>query len=183
MSKLGFAEELIKIIMLCVRSVTLKVFINYKDSEIFTSERGLRQRDPLLLYLFLFYTEGLSNLISKYEGERKIQELKVCINSPISYLISFLQMIALSSSKQTNKTINILKKFLKCTREPQVKKINFEKLMLFFSPSCLDKIKSNIKNHFQINKEALNEKYLDLPTMIGKSKNSTFKAIKDRIWK
>lgn len=35
----------------------------------------------------------------------------------------------------------------------------------------------------QINSQAYNEKYLGLPTMLGRSKNATFKTIKDKIWK
>jgi hypothetical protein len=53
MIKLGFAEQWANLIMRCVETVTLSVRVNGQYSEYFKPSRGIRQGDPISLYLFL----------------------------------------------------------------------------------------------------------------------------------
>ncbi|KAK5839724.1 hypothetical protein PVK06_008556 [Gossypium arboreum] len=63
MKKMGFVEKWIAKIMECVRSVTYTVKCNNILFDIFILERGLRQGDPLSLYLFLFFMEAFSRML------------------------------------------------------------------------------------------------------------------------
>ncbi|KAA3460385.1 reverse transcriptase [Gossypium australe] len=70
MRRMGFCEEWTSFIMRCITSVSYTVVTNGKNREEFRPTRGLRQGDPLSLYLFLICAEGFSRLIelAKREG-------------------------------------------------------------------------------------------------------------------
>jgi hypothetical protein len=69
MRRLGFAEEWVKLIMMCVTTVSYKIRINGDYTESILATRGLRQDDPLLPYLFIMCTEGFSALMENAERE------------------------------------------------------------------------------------------------------------------
>lgn len=48
----------------------------------FKPTRGLRQGDPLSLYLFLICGEGLSTLMRMARKEKRIEGVKVCRRGP-----------------------------------------------------------------------------------------------------
>ncbi|KAH1032403.1 hypothetical protein J1N35_044577 [Gossypium stocksii] len=70
MSRLGFCQEWIILIMRCVCSVTFTVGINDGISEVFSPSTGLRKGDPLSPYLFLICAEGLSTLLNEEKQKR-----------------------------------------------------------------------------------------------------------------
>jgi hypothetical protein len=43
--------------------------------------------------------------------------------------------------------------------------------------------RESIKNELDVHKETLNEKYLGMPSDVGKSKSGAFKYLKDKVWK
>ncbi|KAE8715779.1 hypothetical protein F3Y22_tig00110160pilonHSYRG00490 [Hibiscus syriacus] len=57
MLKLGFCEPWIGIVMSCITTVSYSVVANGCTSDYFTPSRGLRQGDPISLYLFLLCGE------------------------------------------------------------------------------------------------------------------------------
>ena len=65
MTKLGFHEDWIRLVMRCVSSVTYAVRINGHPWGQIVPTRGLHQGNPLSLYLFLICAEGLSALLHK----------------------------------------------------------------------------------------------------------------------
>ena len=60
-------------------------------------------------------------------------------------------------------------------------RINHEKSSIFSSKRCPDTLKDSIKNALLVHKETLNERYLGMPTDVGRSKNGTFKYLRDRV--
>ena len=67
MFKMGFHVKWIAIMIRCVSSVFYSIKINGRPRSHITLTRGLRQGDPLSLYLFLICAESLSTLLKKSE--------------------------------------------------------------------------------------------------------------------
>lgn len=88
LSKLGFHDWWVKLILQCVTSVSYSV--THENSEmgpIFPS-RGLKQGDPLLPCLFILYPKGLSALINRCESQSLIHGIKKSRQAPsISHLL------------------------------------------------------------------------------------------------
>ena len=82
MTKMGFDNKWIKLIMSCINSVSYYVLINGMAHECITPTRGLRQGDPLSPYMFLLCIEGLMALIVEVERRRKILGISICRGSP-----------------------------------------------------------------------------------------------------
>jgi hypothetical protein len=59
--------------------------------------------------------------------------------------------------------------------------VNKEKSVIFYSNNCQFEDKEAIHNSLQINVEALGEKYLGLPTTVGKVSDGVFNYIPGRI--
>lgn len=61
-------------------------------------------------------------------------------------------------------------------------RMNLEKSSVFFSKGVSNDDRRDVKNALNVQSEALNERYLGLPTDVGRSKNGVFKYLKDRVW-
>ena len=56
-------------------------------------------------------------------------------------------------------------------------------MALFFSKNTSDEIKEEIKNRFEAQVIRQHEKYLGLPSLVGKNKRNTFNDVKEKISK
>jgi hypothetical protein len=65
--------------MKCLSSITYFVFVNGAPFCNIIPSRGLRQGDPLSLYLFLLVAEGLSYLLVKAENEGKVTGVPIIV--------------------------------------------------------------------------------------------------------
>lgn len=61
------------------------------------------------------------------------------------------------------------------------KLVNKSKSVIFFSANCVHEVKQEVHGGLQIPTEALGEKYLGLPTVVGKSSDGTFDHVGNRI--
>ena len=65
MKKMGFDEAWVKLMMECISSAIYSMLINGEPHGNIVPTRGLRQGDPLSLYLFLLCIEGFHGLLRK----------------------------------------------------------------------------------------------------------------------
>ena len=75
MRKIGFCEQWIGLIMVCVKIVTYSILVNGEPKGLIHPSRGLRQGDPLFHFLFLLCTEGIHGLIKKMMRSKKVTML------------------------------------------------------------------------------------------------------------
>ena len=65
MEKLGFASQWIELVAMCIKLVSYKVIHNDLELGPIIPGQGLHQGCPLLLYLFILYSKGLTSLIHR----------------------------------------------------------------------------------------------------------------------
>lgn len=60
----NFPMDLSKLIMFCISASSISFLINGNTTPPFNPTRGIRERDPMSPYLFIFYMELLSRKIN-----------------------------------------------------------------------------------------------------------------------
>ena len=64
MKKMGFGEQWIKLMMVCVKTITYSILVNGEPKGLINPTRGIRLGDPFSPFLFLLCTKGLHGLTS-----------------------------------------------------------------------------------------------------------------------
>ncbi|KAL0340132.1 UNVERIFIED_CONTAM: putative mitochondrial protein [Sesamum radiatum] len=182
MVKLDFPPSSIRLIMLCISSVSFSFMLSGKQFGSLIPERGLRQGDPLSPYLFLLCTEAFSSLIQLAEREGRIQGVFVCQAAPsISHLLfaDDTLIFCRASAESTQAVLDTLEVYQKASGQ----EINFAKSSVAFSKSTREDLCSSIVTALTIRRENKMELYLGLPSKVARSKKELFSTIRDRIWK
>jgi hypothetical protein len=180
MRKLGFAEGWISLMMACVRSARYQVRFNSEETEVFNPSRGLRQGDPLSPYLFLLCAEGLSSLLLYEEEVGGIDGVRVCRNAPsVSHLLFADDSLILMKADTTNATSlqQVLDTY--CANSGQL--VSLAKSSIFFSPNTNVLARAEICQTLHIDTEAISDKYLGLPTIVGADISDCFLHFVERI--
>ena len=180
MLKLGFAEAFVDRIMRCVTSVSFSVRVNGKLTYIFNPSRGIRQGDPISPYLFLLCAEGFSCLLKSIGPVHLSRGIRVGVHAPwISHLLFADDCIIFSEASQRG--ADRLQDILDVYSRGSGQMVNRDKSAVFFSANCTDQMKDEVRGTLHIEKEALAEKYLGLPTALGKSTKEAFEYMPGRL--
>ncbi|KAA3452465.1 reverse transcriptase [Gossypium australe] len=179
MEKMGFDKGWVHMVLKCVSSVSYSVIINGLASESFCPHRGLRQGDPLSPFLFLFCGEGLSSLMRLEKAENIIKGVKASRNGPtISYLLFTDDCILFVEA--TERDAISLKQILMEYERNLGQCVNFDKSTVFFSTITQEREKMAISQVLVVRRSNDIERYLGLPSMVGKRKRASFQNLKDR---
>lgn len=181
MLRLGFHEAFVSLIMMrCVTSVSFSVRVNRSLSECFRPTRGLRHADPISPYLFLVCAEGFSCLLKSVGPVHLSRGVRLGIHAPrISHLLFADDCIIFSEA--SHRGVTRLQEILDIYSRGSGQQINRDKSAVFFSRNCSDEMKNEVRQVLQIDKEALAEKYLGLPTAVGRSTREAFEFMLARI--
>ena len=76
--KIGFPAMWIERVMSGVTTPSFSILVNGKSYGMIHPSQGIRQGDPLSLYLFLLCVEGFTTLLAKAELEGRIRGVSVC---------------------------------------------------------------------------------------------------------
>jgi hypothetical protein len=181
MVKIGFNNKWIHWISMCVESVDYSVIVNNEPVGPVIPGRGLRQGDPLSPYLFIICAEGLSSLIQDAEQRQVISGTRICRTAPaVSHLLfaddCFLFFKANESEAQAMKDI------LSTYESASGQAISLPKSEIFCSRNVPEPLRNNLAAILGVQAVLGTGKYLGLPSLIGRNRNSTFAYIKDRVW-
>lgn len=178
LQRVGFSQGWIDMIMRCVKTARFSVKLNGGFSHSFVPSRGLRQGDPLSPYLFLFCVEGFSALLKKAQQEKEICGVSFGNTRPhVTHLLFADDSIVFLEGSQSN--LESLRNILQVYEEASGQRVNMQKSSIFFGKGSNESDKEVLKGIIGINSEALSEKYLGLPTVVGRSKEGTFKHVRE----
>ncbi|XP_071916201.1 uncharacterized protein [Coffea arabica] len=132
---MGFCPIFVRWIMSCMSSVTYSFNFNGERVGYVKPSRGIRQGDPLSPYLFLFCSEGLSNLMARAIENRQITGIKVSRNGPVlSHL--FFADDSLFCCKAHPQEARAMQRILAKYELALGQCINYDKSAAFFSRNC-----------------------------------------------
>lgn len=176
MEKLGFEAKWRELLMRCMTSVTYSMRINGKPKSHIIPSRGLRQGDPLSPYLFPLCAEGISALIKSTINRGQMGGISICRGGPkLSHL--FFDDDSLIFYKATPEECTALQRILKVYECASEQQLNMTKTSLFFSSSTPGGVQEEIRFRFSAQVIKQHEKYLGLPSLIGRRKRSSFDDI------
>lgn len=147
-----------------------------------TPSRGLRQGDHISPYLFLLCADSFSTLISKAALEKKIHGARICRGAPrVSHLFFADDSILFTkaSVQEYSMVADIISKYERASGQ----NVNLSKTEVVFSRDVDVDCRNPVVGVLGVEEVDKQEKYLGLPTVIGRSKKVTFACIKERIWK
>lgn len=130
LTKMGFTEHVITLIMKCVCSVSYSILSKEREIGPIIPSPGLRQGDPLSPYLFIICAEGLSTLIRRYERSGQIQGCRIARGAPVVLHMFFADDSYLYCKSNEEGDRNILE-LLRCFQEASGQQVNLNKSSVF----------------------------------------------------
>ena len=118
MKNLGFNDRWIKLLMLCVTTVSYSILVNREPKGLIHPSRGIRQGDPISPFLFLLCTEGFHGLISQAVAEGDIRGYSLSRNSPCLTHLFFADdslLFCRSTVQECQKILDILDTYGRCS--------------------------------------------------------------------
>lgn len=164
--------------MKCVTSVRFLVRVNGELLPFFTPSRGLRQGEPASPFLFLLCAEGLTSLLNYY-GSFIDKGVRASVRSPwINHLLFADDCLIFISAKgdSADRLNEILNIYATCSGQC----VNKEKSEVYFTPNTPTERRQQLKQRLSIFVEAFSDRYLGLPTTVGKITSGTFEHICDQ---
>lgn len=159
--RLGFAESVVNLILLCVSSMSFSFLLNGKQFGAFQPARGLRQGNPLSPYLFICCVEGFIRLVEAAVEQGRLHGVKVAPSAPVISNLCFADDTVLYCPATTEEASEMLR-ILNLYAQASGQIINLDKSAMMFSPGTTPQVRSAIHNLMGIPVVEKFEKYLGI---------------------
>jgi hypothetical protein len=179
---IGFPQNFTNTIIRCVTTVQFSILINGCRSPTFTPQRGLRQGDPLSLYLFIICADVLSGLLSQAHHRKLIHGVKITPRAPeITHLLfADDNLFFCRATKDEARTI---KETIEVYQAASGQLVNMDKSELMFSKRVPVDNKTEISQILPMKQVDHFSNHLGMPMEVGRSKTHIFNYLADRVWK
>ncbi|KAK6131702.1 hypothetical protein DH2020_034499 [Rehmannia glutinosa] len=179
---LGFPPPFIDLIRICIYTPTFSFLLNGSQFGSVKPHRGIRQGDPISPYIFIICAEVFSCILQDLQAAGKIHGIRINKHAPsVSHL--FFADDTLLFGRATIEEATHLKFAINLFEQASGQRINFDKSGILFSPNTDHGVALQIAQILGIPIVSSHEKYLGLPSVIGKNKREVFRDIQDRVWK
>ena len=168
MRKLGFNDRWVNLIMGYVKTVTYSVLVNGEPCGMIHPTRGIRQ--------------GLNGMIKNAERNGDIHGFSLCRRGPkLTHLLlaDDSLLFCRATIEECGKVLEILEEYERASGQ----RVNRSKIALFFSKFTNADIKRSIKLALGVPEIMQYERYLGLPSFVGKGKKASFNYIKEKVWR
>ena len=176
---LGVSPIWVDLIMRRVSTASLSVIINGVPKRMIQPEKGLMHGCLLSPYLFIICTEAFSNFLVKAENNQLIRGLKFAKEVSITHLLFANDSLVFSRASVAD--CKHLKEIFDIYAVASRQIFNFQKSSLFISGQIPTSQAAAIKDIFKLNVVSKHEKYLGLPSMIGRKKMIFFNEVKLKV--
>ena len=122
----------------------------------------------------------MSSALAHEEEVRGIEGVRVCINAPsVSHLLFADDSLILMKANVTNATSlrRVLQEYCACSGQM----VSEAKCSIFFSPCVKVEDKAEICESLNIMTEAISDKYLGMPAMVGLDRANSFIYLLERV--
>ncbi|KAK3188861.1 hypothetical protein Dsin_028422 [Dipteronia sinensis] len=178
----GFPDFFYKLIQNCITTPWFSIMMHGTYRGFFKSKRGLRQGDPLSLYLFILMEEILSRMINLEMLEKHILPFSHPGGAPaISHFLyaDDVVIFANASKRSIRGLMKVLKKYESWTGQ----RVNQEKSAIFFSEQLSLRRKNEILDETGFVEGKFPFTYLGVPIVDGKLRVSQFDPLIQKISK
>ncbi|XP_062018153.1 uncharacterized protein LOC133734539 [Rosa rugosa] len=182
MERFGFTRVWIELVMQCVCSVRFSFLIRGKPRGYVSPSRGLRQGDPLSPYLFLIGVAGFSALLQKKQELGLLPGIEVCNDAPAVNHLLFADdsmLYAQASLEACYEIQDVIETYGRASGQL----VNFNKSYVVFSKNVPLELQEEVTSLLGVEVVESHERYLGLPTYVGRKKMATFQYIKDNLAK
>ena len=177
---MGFQDTWVAMIMQCITTVSYSILVNGQPTGLIHPSRGLRQGDPLSPFLFLFCAEGLNALLCQAANNGEIRGYSICRASPKITHLFFADDCLLFCRATSNECAKI-QSILALYEAASGQQVNSDKTTAFFSRNTSVETQEELKVLLGVPVIKNYEKYLGLPSFVGREKKACFNHIKERI--
>ncbi|XP_074278012.1 uncharacterized protein LOC141601617 [Silene latifolia] len=179
---MGFETNWVERVMDCVQSVSFAVLINGTPTDEFRPTRGLRQGDPLSPYLFILCAEVLSSLIRREIENGALHGVRIATQAPIISHLFFADdsiLFVKANEEEASRVLEVLRRYEGASGQL----VSLEKTTVSFSKGVSTERRNHLAEVLGVAAVEAQEKYLGLPTVIGRSKKALPNILRDKLSK
>lgn len=131
-------------------------------------------------YFFIIVAEGLTTLIRRAEARGDLHGIQICRREPILTHLLFVDDYFLFFRANDREVAN-MKTILETYEQASGQAINYTKSEVSFSKNVDSEEQHRLVEALGVRTTMGAGKYLGVPSVVGRSKRSTFAYVKDRI--
>ncbi|XP_050280246.1 uncharacterized protein LOC126721238 [Quercus robur] len=144
--------------------------------------RGVFVKEIPSPYLFLLCADGFSSLINSVARNNMLCSVSICRGCPMVTHLFFTDDSLLFCKASTQECQNLMA-ILNLYEAASEQKVNVDKSSIFLSINTPLELKAEIMEVMGPMQDSKHNKYLGLPSIIGKSKKEVFAEIKEKFAK
>ncbi|OMO53258.1 reverse transcriptase [Corchorus capsularis] len=176
----NFPKDIISLIMSCISSASMSIFVNGSNTEPFQPTRGIRQGDPLSPYIFILCIEYLSIMINDKLEAREWTSFKTFRNGHLLTHLFFADDLILFA-KTTPQNCVAIQDVLDTFTKLSAQQVNHTKSKILFSKNTEPYVANAICDNLGFDRVNDIGKYLGFPISHKAPSKANYSFIVDKI--